>query len=489
MLAPSSARAETADSLELFLALEPEPARIVLSTGFEVEGLREIFGFESLSSLDVGSGEPSGTPGLDPVDLENLELKDRETNFLGTLGLYARTSEAAPLEASIDVDAGLGEVRRSLSAETFLAGRGGGLAELSLRDLLLFDREEDGTTSAQNILYLYWKPRLGESGWRLRTRGALDVSRTDESDLEVRVSQADSVGTDTTQTISLGFLDYQKLSVRLEVARWDLVSTSVGLELGRKWVEGDGGGSYEAASLFANQGWFLRHGSLDLDAEVERRRYLGPSSVLESYWEADLRARWMGQGEPYRLDGNLSAEATRYDPGPAEDEALGLLEDDRVLLETDLILRRRLIAEEVLLGEDALLTGMDLGLGAAAELLRHRDGEGDGFSLGARLETSARGGGSRMPWWFECTAEAGQRRYRSQGGAEALTEGASFSFSQTDHAYLELTAMGGGDLPWGLRWDGYLSWDQEWHDEEGDDARLWSFSFGLTKRWFLLGPH
>ena len=61
------------------------------------------------------------------------------------------------------------------------------------------------------------------------------------------------------------------------------------------------------------------------------------------------------------------------------------------------------------------------------------------------------------------------------------------SLSQSDYAYLGISVLGGGTLPFSLEWEGYFSVDREWHTAEEDNAHLLSFSLALKRRWVLSG--
>ena len=88
---------------------------------------------------------------------------------------------------------------------------------------------------------------------------------------------------------------------------------------------------------------------------------------------------------------------------------------------------------------------------------------------------------------MEVSLEAGRRDYRAAGDNDRVSfEGFSLSLSQTDYTYGRLSWIGGGDLPAAFSWEGYVSFDQEWHTNEADDARLVSFSLALKRRLTLL---
>lgn len=475
------------DSLHEMILLSKGDRRVVITYGCEVEGLQESFGGESLTSIGVDPGISI----VDPLDdqLEGLRFKEHEIVPMAVLGFSARTAAAAPLKSSLDLEAKAGEERRSLSLEAFASRTSGALKDLSLRSLFFWDRGTGGNISKQGLFYMRWKPRLGRSDWRFNARTSFDLSRTDESDIKISLSGKDLTDADSIGTAWLGFLNYEKLSLRLELCRIGRSSSCLALDLNRKWVEESRSGSYQGIALLANQSWFCAWGLLDLDAELKRRHYDRLSSVLGSFWELELGGRWLGGREPLRFEGDLTLTGTRYDHCGDDYDEFESLEDDCFRAQADLLLRRTLMGGLFSARTGELVDELEIGAGPIARLLRLKHAAGDAVTLGGRFEVSVRGGARRSAWWLECSLEGGRRNYRASGTTTRLTfEGLSLSLSQTDYAFAEASAMGGGALPFSFEWEGYFSLGREWHTADEDNARLLSFSVALKRRWVLWGP-
>jgi hypothetical protein len=458
---------------------------ISLAVGCEVEGLQESFGGESLGSLVLDTNAFVSTGQTLDVQLESLRLKERQTVPLGLLEIRARSSPRAPLEANLDLEGKAGRDRRALAAEFAAAARAGPLQDLSLRNLFYWDRDDEGARTSQDLLYLNWRPRLSAGGWRLRLRGALDLSHTDESYLEIPSETTEAGGSDTTAATWLGFLNYRKLGLRIELARPGLTSHSLAVDLSQKWVAEEGSGCYQAAALLLNQNWFYPGGMLDIDADLRRRYYNKPTSVLSSFWEGELRGRWMADRRVLQFESDLTLNGILHDRSATTDEALGTLEGDRLRISAALLAHRVLTGGTFAAEEGRVLDELRIGAGPTGELLLFKDAEGDARALGGRIEVSARGGArGRSAWWLECSCEAGRRNYRRGDQATRLIlEGYSLSLAQSDYTYAMVSVLGGGALPLAFEWEGYLSLDQEWHEVADDDAKLVSFSLALKRRW------
>ncbi|MFC1572909.1 hypothetical protein ACFL6M_04845 [Candidatus Eisenbacteria bacterium] len=479
--------ATTLDSLDLWSPAAHSSGSLIVSYGCEVEGLQQSFGGESLTSLTVATD--ASIEAGEPVDdqLEEFRFVEHETAPLALVEL-SMSSPGGGLESMLDVEAKAGEFRKALSAEGWMHGSLGGVANLSVRDFFYWDQEDAETV--QNLLYVGWTPPLGGRGWRLDTRGSLDISRTEETDLDLSFYE-DEPDADSVATAWLGFLNYEKVGLRLGFSRIGLRSASFAVDLSRKWVQGSSSGAYQAISLLASRGWFSTWGMLDLDAELQRRHYESRSAALGSFWEGELRGRWMREREPTRFEAGLSVTGTLYDRSREldENEEIFLWEENRLVVEAEAMLRRALVGGTFSLDESKAVEELEIGVGPTAELLRLKHGDGDAVSAGGRLETSVRGGGRETAWWLESSVESGRRSYRNDGASDRLTvDGLSLSLSQTDYTYVELSIMGGGALPFSLEWESYLSLDKEWHTRGEDNAELLSFSLAIKHRWDLLGP-
>lgn len=475
---------------------EPHDPLISLATGAEVEGLEESFGTESFGSISTHAA--TGVEASQPIDdqLEVLRLKSSEVEYLGTLGLRARTPRASRHDGWFDLGTKLGEERQSVALEASYAGREGPWSDWSFRNLFFWDREEDDATSRQGLLYTRWRPRLGTGDWRLDARANLDLSRTDEVELSDLIALGDSLEIpDSTGSSWLSFLNYQKVAVRLGLASSGLNSAALWLDLKRKWVVDDGPGSYLSGTLGSSLGRFFGSGAMfDLDLEVQRRAYEEATSSLSSFWEADLLGRFSSGFAPLRWKAQLAFNGIRYDP-EAPIDSLASINDDHFEVRTDILIERAFID---LLSPDLTertLQECTLGCGPLVEVLEYRGGVGSALTLGGDIELSLRGAN----WWVQNSFEGGHRNYREEEDGERLTLSSfGLSLTQSDYAYLCWSLLCGGEIPlrrrWvshlalhAIEWEGYASLDQEWHSVVADDARLFSYSFAIRCRWDLGG--
>ena len=208
----------------------------------------------------------------------------------------------------------------------------------------------------------------------------------------------------------------------------------------------------------------------------------------------------MGDGEAQRVDANLLLAGILYDAAPDEsdDEDFGSLDDDQLRAEVELLLRRTFIGSSFGVGGDRFIDELEIGLGATGELLRCRPATRDAAALGARMEVSTRGAKRGATWWLHGALEGGRFTYAAERRADeedpsntsvALSyQDLSLSLAQTDYTYLEVTLIGGGELPLGFEWEGYLSVNREWHTVADDDAHMLFFSLALKRRWPLWRP-
>ncbi len=449
---------------------------LMLGLGLEVEGLRESFGVESLLS-DLYEEDASGVS-VQPEDaLELLRFGERETAPLGVVELFARNRPGGPVGARLDLEAKAGRLRRAVTAEGQVVGNRGPWAGLALSDLLLWDREVDESTNMQNLLYLRWRRPIG-GRWRLGLRGTHDYSR---------VTSGIPFANDSTGVL-LTFLNYNRVAVRCDFSRLDWTSSMLALDLSRKWVEGTGAGSYRAMALLANQSWFLSSSMLDVDVEVQRRRYEGEASSLASFWDTDVSGRWFAESGPMRIETYVRFTGMLYDDAEEENDDLSLFARDRWTLEAEVLLRRYLRGGPSPT-RPGVFSQLEVGLGPTIEMSREEDGASDANSLGGRLVTSVRGGGRQWSWWLDLRLESGRRDHLATGDSGSLSFGdITFTLSQTDYTYLDFSLIGGGGLPLKLQWEGYLALDREWHALSAEDADLLFFSIALKRRFAILGP-
>ncbi len=453
---------------------------LILATGVELEGLDESFGGEFLGLLSDGNSSDIGGDGTVDDQISGLRYRDRESSLLAVAELRGYTSSRSSLNGLIDLEAKVGEKRRSLTAETTASGREGSWSKLSVRNLLMVDEEQDGATSLQDLLYLRLKQSLGQSDWQLAFRGTLDFSRAEGSE-----GDADSVLTDW-----YDYLDYEKAGLRIEVSRWGLSNSALAVKGARKWSHGASLGDYTEVGLSAEQGWFRESGMLNLDAEVERRSYKEEGGTLPSFYEASFSGYWFGQVNPRGWQAKLLISGTDYDEPDTTSslDGFSVFNDDVIEVEAELMWRTYLVGGLLADRRGALFGEVELGIGPAAKLRRYNHATGDGQGAGGRLEAAVRGELAGDRWWLEAGCELGRYDYRASGDSTQLAfEDLTLSLAQSDYTYLELSLICGGRLPYALEWEGYGSIDQEWHSAADDNARLISFSLALRRRFDLLG--
>jgi len=471
----------------------PSPPRLALTSGLEVEGSRESFGFESLfdaGGSDIGSIEPT-----------TVRYRERETQLRALLGLEWQRPHHGPWDASAELATRWGEARRSLTFGASAACDSGRWAGWSLRELLLWDDEDEGEEGAlrsvQNLLYLRRRP-VAAGRWEWVVRGTLDRSWAEAKEA------ADEAGV---YAAYAGYLDYTKASFGCGRASGGLDAASLYLDLERKWIAPESGSAYTALAAEWSRARYGRQGLLDGQLRLERRHYVDPprgddslatTSALRSFYEAESYVHWertRGGGEleaTARLTGNLYDEA---DTG-ALDDTLGTagldetLNADRLRLECDLLASREWVAGPnelaTALGAQGLLARCATGVGPVLDRLWTRGGAGDFRGLGVRTELSAAGGAAAGDAWCELSCEVGQRWHDGDGGLVFDLGTGSFSLAQTDYRYVELALIGAGALPRGWSWELYAFFDHEWHSQSADDIELFTVRGAIRKRWALI---
>jgi hypothetical protein len=460
-------------------------ARLVLSLGAELEGLDESFGGESLTVFPSSTSPDITGGGAIDDQLSGLRYRDRETGLLGTLRLRGQTAYERPLHAYFDVDAKAGEGRFSVSADATAAGRTGAWAGLNVHNLLMFDREQDGAQSVQDLLYLRWRRALGEGPWYLALRSTLDLSRAEGAGGE----------RDTLLTDWYEYLDYEKGGVRLELGRTGLSSTVVSAGAARKWTHASGVGDYQEYTLQAEQGRFWERGMLDCDLLLQHRAYEEDGASLPSFSELAFTSYWFGQSEPSSWRCRLMVTGTLYDVEAAQapgdslvDDLFSVFNDDKIQIDAELLWRTYLVGGLLSMTREGLVSACEVGLGPAFKLNRYRHAVGDGSGVGAHLECALRGALGGASWWWEASCEVGRHDYRNEGDGSSLSFGdLTLSLSQTDFTYLEASLILGAKLPHGVEIEGFFMLDQEWHTSPQDNARLLSFRVAVRRGFRLMG--
>jgi hypothetical protein len=474
----------------------PLDPRVEIACGLEFEGLDQSFGFETW--FDPAASWPV------EEDLELLRSWMREAELLGLLEILARTPGSQAWDARVQLETRWGPERQSLAAEGEGVWNSGALRGLSLRNHLQLDSEEDGgdaggqATSGQELFQCRWKHPLGES-LRGIVRGEADVSWSDQDD-----AAEDSLG-----ALYAYFLDYRKVSAGIGITTSGAGSASAYLDFTRKRATASGGGSYDAGALELLCGGFSAAGLWSVGVRGERRYYpvavdslAEYSSVLRSYWEADLTSVWQRLFGAFEIKGSLELTGTRYDrvaSGDSLDADLGTLgiDADRLRLDGELLAAHDLlgldISDAMLLGQGAGRAGqawvqsLRCGAGLTGERLWLDGATGEYTSLGAKAELSLSAGPALGEAWCEASVEAGRRDYL--GGGDALVfdvGGFSFSFAQSDYTFLSVSLLAAGRLPFALEWECYGFLEEERHEAGEDDARLVSLNLALKRRWSLV---
>jgi len=475
-----------------------QDARLSISTGTEFEAIDQSYGFETwfdpTESIDWSA----------EAQLETLRNEDREREVLAVASIAWRPVIAALRNPAVELEGRWSESRRVMTVGGEATSAAFGASGWSLRQHLFIEEEEEvgeRLTSGEELLYLQWRRELQRDSWSLALRSTVDLSWSDASSSEP----------DSLSELYAYFLDYQKLSLGVGLFSRGLSSASLYFDLTRKWSSGEGS-AYTAGALDFYRDWFGSSGFCTLGLRVERRVYeaagdslAGYSSGLRPYWEGEWVGRWSSGGEGAQVETDLRLTGTAYDEysSAAEESVtvdlddLGSIDTDRLRLEFELLAARDLLPllrapREPFGGEDAWiespwLESLRYGAGLAIDRLWLAEGAGEFTALGARFELSARCGRLLGGAWLELALESGYRNYRGDGDALALDlAGLSFSFAQSDYAYVEASLVGGGRLPAGFEWEGYAFLDTEIHTGLEDDAHLLAVTIALTRRWDVL---
>jgi len=451
----------------------PRAAHLEWRGGIQFDGRRESFGFASIFGSDevVVQGDSLGA-----------RFRERRLEALAVAGLSLRPSTSAGADG-LDLEARAGTTRRSFSLDGAIARSG-----LTVRNRVLADDEEqsDGSLrSAQNLLHLTWSSPADRT-WRPTLRGAFDLSWADAG-----------ANDDSIAAVGARYLRYQRASLGVGLLHQNhRRETRFIVDLGRKWTGREARGAYESLAFEARRSALGPTGSLDLEVRAERRRYLDQpddpaGGGLISYRELVADSRWLRGGAVWGLEASGRLFGTLYDGDAAvadtsETGVFAALAADRLELEMEWLVRRTFGGDPLrdTSEERRGLVTFEPAVGLAGEQLWVRDGAGEYHALGARLESTLRGGTGLGQAWLEIAAEAGRRDYRGDDGALNFDfEGLSLSLAQSDYAYLSGSLIGGGSLGRGFEWQLLASLDSEWHDRTADDALLFSLDLTLLRRW------
>ena len=469
-----------------------------VSSGVDFEGEEQALGFSSWV-------DPSGPLDPTPDELETLRHRDRRAEFLAALGFEVRPGGPRVGAPRLAFEGRWGERRRSLWGEGEAAWDAGALRGLSLRNhLQIEDEREDAQTpaaasrlsSGQELLYVRWKRALGRTGLDYLARGSIDFSW----------AGGDAVEGDSLAALYAFFLDYRKASAGIGLATGGASGASLHFDVASKRADSGRSGSYDAGSLEMLCGGFAQAGFWSCDMRGERRVYQDAtleehSSSLRSFWEAQLDVDVQRLFAALEIEAALQVNATRYDP-PAENDTLdagipglGSLNADRLRVQADLLCAHDFFAVRdaaTLLAETEAGRGrgcesLRCGAGASAERLWLDGGTGEYHALGGKAEVEIRTGEAVGEAWLQLAVLAGRRDYRGDGeGLVFDAGGLSFSFSQTDYDFLEVSLIGGGRLPGSLEWQLHAFLDRELHGAGEDDARLSSVTLALRRAWTLV---
>jgi hypothetical protein len=513
--AGTAADSLVADSLAVAAAgrgAPATPARIVWTAGAEVDALRQAFGFASL--FNAGEG------GLGEVTPEGTRYREREAEVLGLLGVQWEAPAPHRWSANAGLQARAGERRRALSLSGETACNAGALRGLRVRELFLWDDEapadsgkdlsSDGLASAQNLLQFRWNPCGAGRGRDVALRGALDISRAD----------AGAAARDSGLASYADYLDYTRVSLGVGLVSSGLSGSEIFVDVSRKQSTSRVQSDYEALTVAWARTVYGLRGGLDLEVRGERRRYearsvaadsldspdsLGTaSSALRSYYETEFYARWTREWSHLDLETHARVTGSLYDrladDGAAADDSLAwtLPVDaayaDRVRLEGTLLLGRSLVRDDAFDSPDPItdaprsaprsLESLRVAAGLTTDLLWVDSGAGDARGLGGRAEVHLRAGRRLGEAWLELGAEVGRRVYPGRQGTLVFDVGeTTFSLTQTDYAYAELSLVGGGRLPFGFAWEVSAFGDRESHTRSEDDVELFSVRAALERSW------
>lgn len=488
LLSPVGAAAQEGDSA----AARPAGHRLTLTGGCEVEALREAFGFASFFDA-AGDGA---------IEVAGARYRDHRGEARALLGLDWEAPAGRSWSAEAGLDARAGSARRSIQMRGEARRDSAALRGLRLRHHLLLDEQRgddaaDDLRSAQSLLQLEWNPGGRGAGRDLVLRGSSDLSR----------AQTGGAAGDTALALYADFLDYSRFTLGAGLESGGLNGSFLGIEATRRLARSPGANSSWAATLEWRRSRWSLAGSLDLEARLQRRRYdasgdgdslAAVSSALPSYDEAEVAGRITRRLAFAELSADLRLTGDLYRRRPAEapgDSLLPILmgdglDADRLRLEAQWLLRRELLdREDLSIGAPAgrrWAAGFSAGAGATADLLWTDGGGSDSRAGGLRVECRGRGGSALGEAWLETGVEIGRRLYPGERDALVFAVGeATFSLLQTDFTYLELSIVGGGRLPWALRWEGSAFLTREAHGDPGDDISLFSLRVALLREWAL----
>jgi hypothetical protein len=402
-----------------------------LELGMEGESVRETYSVPD-TLADTVRVEPNV-----PIEeqLASVRFREQDTYGSGLLRVRLRGSGSrwrTHLQSLFTANAGRMEV--TANGEVELRSRAGRWTwEEALYAQWGASTRQDGY---QNTLGFKWtSPRWG-GGWQLRARGIWESSQ--------------SWGDSLTE-----IFDYERLRGGLRVAkRWSWNHEAYAeVTLGRKWVAGEGSGSYRNAQW--EMGWDGTLGgtwSASVDYLGERRDYLERLSVADSYWDHALEVRVRRTGR-LEWEGRWGWRQTDYDS-------------------TGTIFFDQREWSGLLLASRAVGRSWRVGLGPGGEWLQELGDAASGSYVAgyAQLELS------REPLegsWLHVTFRVGRRDYAEEAPSQFIIfEGYSLSLARSDFTFYSLSVLGEILLPWRLTLEAYLQVDRERHERPEDDFDL-----------------
>lgn len=413
----------------------PSPTRWSVRgrVGVEVAAQGEHFGSDAFLS---------GAAEIDDV-LDSLRFRSQGT-FPGGLVQLAIEHEEAP-DVRVDAAFRVSEARARADLETYATWRHAGFR------FLLLDRleAENGDASAGGLIHALTagaaRP-LGRSGAELALRWTEERSWAGEDSL--RSLFAYRLARPTIRlSLPLGVFG----ELRLEGSRH------------RRWSEGANssrGGWCEVEAMRSND-----EGRVDRIAlRTESRRYLqsDPLFPSEDRWGAEV-------------------EGERRVVGPFALRLADEFQEASYAADSDLFAdHRENTARLALLAEWPAFSGTEFRCEAIHGVIRHesdRTRDSDRLGIGVGLARTAESG-----LWCDFGAEYGRRDFRVSGAGQGIDyDGFTFSFEGSDHTYASVSVVGEAPLPGRFRLDLFGHWEDERHDAEEDDVRLWILDLALTR--------
>lgn len=427
--------------------------------GVELEGLGEEFQSSSLFDERVLQ---DGT--IEEV-LDSAPVLSRELTTLGLIETRLDSGMERPFSILVTDVARLGAERARNSLRTETAYRAG-------RNRLRMDGqwdaqggEDEPAPGTSGYLTGTWDRLALPFGLSSQLRLAADWSHTSEEDLapilESRILRGHAevrrtLGTDLDLRGQVGY------------RHKDALGSSVGSY--GAWI-----GEAESS------GRARRNDRFSLLVRAERRFYAADTLGIPSSWLGEATVRYeLPPGSPIRPYTQHDLEWQDYR------ESSEIFQDHREWkgeIGADIFWRALRGGREM----ESLDPGPDVRFRAGGQYGIFRAGQTvddstafessfDGY--GAIVGVAREGSDS---FWFDLQVEAGRREYRNgSAGGGLVFEGLNFSLASSDYTYLQSSLVfEWAPAPW-VRTEAFLQWDEELHDVDADDFRLWMVNFSVS---------